>query len=55
MAVAFGEQVADMIHPMWALPIVAVAGSGVQRVLGFTAFTFLVGLVLYGVTLVFLA
>jgi len=54
MAVAFGEQVADMIHPMWALPIVAVAGIGVQRVLGFTAFTFLVGVVLYGTALVFL-
>ena len=53
-AQAFGEQVADMIHPMWAMPMVAIAGIGVQRVLGFTTLACLVGLVLYGASLLLL-
>jgi short-chain fatty acids transporter len=48
MAVAMGEQVSDMMQPFWAAPVVAMAGIGVQRVLGFTMMTFLVGLVVYG-------
>lgn len=51
MAVAMGEQVSNMLQPFWAAPVVAMAGIGVQRVLGFTVMTFLVGLVVYGVAL----
>jgi short-chain fatty acids transporter len=48
MAVAVGEQVSNMMQPFWAAPVVAMAGVGVQRVLGFTAMTFLLGAVVYG-------
>ncbi len=54
MAVAMGEQVSNMMQPFWAAPIVAMAGIGVQRVLGFTVVTFLVGLVIYGAAMLFL-
>ncbi|MDE1179941.1 TIGR00366 family protein [Paraburkholderia sp.] len=54
MAVAMGEQVSNMLQPFWAAPVVAMAGIGVQRVLGFTVMTFLVGAVVYGVALVLL-
>lgn len=42
MAVAAGENVAYMLQPFFALPVVAIAGIGIQRVMGFTAVTFLV-------------
>ncbi|WP_211464611.1 short-chain fatty acid transporter [Collimonas silvisoli] len=54
MAVAMGEQVSNMMQPFWAAPVVAMAGIGVQRVLGFTVMTFLLGTVVYGVALLLL-
>jgi short-chain fatty acids transporter len=48
MAVAYGEQVADMIQPFWALPVVAVAGISIRRVMGFTVMSFLLGIALFG-------
>ncbi len=51
MGVAMGEQVANMLQPFWALPVVAIAGIGIQRVLGFTVVTFLVSGVIYGAAL----
>ncbi|PLZ01395.1 serine--pyruvate aminotransferase [Burkholderia sp. WAC0059] len=54
MAVAMGEQVSNMMQPFWAAPVVAMAGIGVQRVLGFTMTTFVVGALVYGAALLFL-
>ncbi|MEX3955618.1 TIGR00366 family protein [Trinickia sp. EG282A] len=54
MAVAMGEQVSNMMQPFWAAPVVAMAGIGVQRVLGFTVMTFLLGTVVYGMALLLL-
>ncbi|WP_277183079.1 short-chain fatty acid transporter [Caballeronia sp. BR00000012568055] len=51
MAVAMGEQVSNMLQPFWAAPVVAMAGVGVQRVLGFTVMTFALGLIVYGAAL----
>jgi short-chain fatty acids transporter len=54
MAVAMGEQVSNMMQPFWAAPVVAMAGVGVQRVLGFTVMTFLLGTVVFGAALLLL-
>jgi short-chain fatty acids transporter len=54
MGVAYGEQVADMIQPFWALPVVAVAGISIRRVMGFTVMSFLLGAVLFGAALLIL-
>ena len=54
MAVAMGEQVANMLQPFWALPAVAIAGIGIQRVMGFTVVTFLVSTLIYGAALLLL-
>jgi short-chain fatty acids transporter len=54
MAVAMGEQVTNMMQPFWAAPVVAMAGVGVQRVLGFTLMTFLLGTVVFGAALLLL-
>ena len=54
MGVAMGEQVANMLQPFWALPVVAMAGIGIQRVMGITVFTFVVAGVIYGAGLLLL-
>ncbi len=54
MAVAMGEQVSNMLQPFWALPVVAMAGIGIQRVLGFTVVTFVIAGIVYGAGLLLL-
>ena len=54
MAVAMGEQVANMLQPFWALPVVAMAGIGIQRVMGYTVVTFVVPGIIYAVSLLVL-
>ncbi len=46
MGVAIAENVANMLQPFWAVPIVAIAGIGIQRVMAFTSITFLISLVI---------
>jgi len=55
MGVAMGEEVANMIQPFWALPIIAIAGISIRRVMGFTVISFAVALVLYSLSLILLA
>jgi len=54
MAVAMGESVANMIQPFFALPILAIAGIPMRRMMGFMVITFLVALVAFGASLLFL-
>lgn len=35
MAIAYGEQWANMIQPFWALPALAIAGLGVRDIMGY--------------------
>jgi short-chain fatty acids transporter len=51
MAVAMAENVSNMLQPFWAVPIVAIAGIRIQRVMGYTAVTFVVSLLIYAVAL----
>jgi short-chain fatty acids transporter len=52
--VGYGEAVANMIQPFWALPLLAIAGIGMRRVMGFTVITFFVSLVVFGASLLLL-
>lgn len=52
--VGYGEAVANMIQPFWALPLLAIAGIGMRRVMGFTVITFFVSLIVFGASLLFL-
>jgi len=54
MAVAMGESVANMLQPFFALPILAIAGIGMRRMMGYMLITFLVALTAFGLSLVFL-
>jgi short-chain fatty acids transporter len=53
-AVGYGEGTANMIQPFWALPLLAIAGIGMRRVLGFTVITFFVSFVVFGGSLLLL-
>jgi short-chain fatty acids transporter len=44
-----------MIQPFWALPVVAVAGISIRRVMGFTVMSFILGVALFGVALLIFA
>jgi short-chain fatty acids transporter len=54
MAVAMGESVANMLQPFWALPILAIAGIPMRRVMGFMVVTFCVSAIVFGLSLLFL-
>ncbi len=48
MAVAMGEQTANMIQPFWALPVLAIAGLGIRDIMGYCVMALFAGLLLYG-------
>lgn len=54
MGVAIGEEVANMIQPFWALPVLAIAGVGLRRVMAFTVVSFIVAFIVFGVSLLLL-
>jgi short-chain fatty acids transporter len=51
MAVAMGESVANMLQPFWALPILAIAGIKMRRMMGFMVITFFISFIVFGVSL----
>lgn len=54
MAVAIGEEVANMIQPFWALPVLAIAGVGLRRVMAFTVVSFVIAFVVFMLSLLLL-
>ncbi|CAD6548106.1 short-chain fatty acid transporter [Paraburkholderia metrosideri] len=54
ISVALGEGVADMIQPMWVIPLLAIAGVGMGRVMGFTVIIFFAMFAVMGATLLLL-
>lgn len=54
MAVAMGESVANMLQPFFALPILAIAGIPMRRMMGFMVITFLISFVVFGLSMLFL-
>jgi short-chain fatty acids transporter len=55
MAVAMGEQTANMIQPFWALPILAIARLGIKDIMGYCVMALFVGLIVYGGALIVFA
>lgn len=55
MAVAMGESVANMLQPFWALPILAIAGIPMRRVMGFMVVSFAIAGISFGASLLLLA
>ena len=55
VATAMGEQTANMLQPFWALPILAIAGLGIKDIMGYCVIALVIGLTLYGGSLLLLA
>ena len=54
MAVAFGDELTNMIQPFWAIPLLGLTGLRAGQILGYTAVVMLVAFVVMSVGLVFL-
>jgi short-chain fatty acids transporter len=54
MAVAMGQSVANMLQPFWPLPILAIAGIKMKRMMGFVVVTFVVSLLVFAAALLVL-
>lgn len=54
MGVVMGESVANMLQPFFALPILAIAGIPMRRMMGFMVITFIVSFLVFGGALLFL-
>ena len=50
-----GEQTAKMIQPFWALPILAIARLGINDIMGYCVIAMIIGLVMYGGSLLIFA
>lgn len=53
MAIAYGEQWANMIQPFWALPALAIAGLGVRDIMGYCITALIFALPIFVVGLYF--
>jgi short-chain fatty acids transporter len=51
MAVAFGEQTANLLQPFWALPVVSIGGLSVREMMGYCLLAYLIALPLFGLSL----
>jgi short-chain fatty acids transporter len=52
MAVAYGDQAANMLQPFWALPLLAITGAKARDIVGYTAIAMLVMMVWTAIGLV---
>jgi short-chain fatty acids transporter len=54
LALAYGDQLTNMLQPFWALPLLSITGLKAKDILPYTLVLFLLGLVVFiGVLLVF--
>lgn len=52
MAVAYGDQLTNMLQPFWALPLLAITGAKAREIVGYTALIMLAGALWIGLWLV---
>jgi short-chain fatty acids transporter len=53
MSVALGDQWTNLIQPLAIVPVLAIAGLGVRKIMGFTFFALLWSGTVFGVALLF--
>lgn len=51
LALAYGDQLTNMLQPFWALPLLGITRLSAREILPYTLFVFLIGLVVYSLTL----
>jgi len=47
MALAYGDQLTNMLQPFWALPLLGITGLKAKEILPYTLFMMLIGMVIY--------
>ena len=45
MAVAYGDQLTNMLQPFWALPLLTITGAKAREIVGYTAIVMILGLI----------
>jgi len=55
MAVAYGDQLTNMLQPFWALPILAITGTKARDIVGYTALLMVVAFIWIAAMLLLLA
>lgn len=53
MALAYGDQLTNMLQPFWALPLLGITGLKAQEVLPYTFMLFVAGFVIFGAAILF--
>lgn len=48
MALAYGDQLTNMLQPFWALPLLGITGLKAQEILPYTLILFFIGLIIFG-------
>lgn len=51
MALAYGDQLTNMLQPFWALPLLGITGLKAQEILPYTVLLFLCGFIIFGLAL----
>lgn len=52
MALAYGDQLTNLLQPFWALPLLAITGAKARDILGYTALVMIAAAALYATVLV---
>ena len=47
MALAYGDQLTNMLQPFWALPLLGITGLKAKQILPYTLFLMLIGMVIF--------
>jgi short-chain fatty acids transporter len=47
MALAYGDQITNMLQPFWALPLLGITGLKAKDILPFTLIVMLVGIAIF--------
>ena len=47
MALAYGDQITNMLQPFWALPLLAITGLKAKEILPYTLILFFIGTIIF--------
>jgi len=53
MALAYGDQITNMLQPFWALPLLSITGLKAREILPYTLYFMLIGIVIFIAALLF--
>ena len=52
MALAYGDQLTNMLQPFWALPLLGITGLKAKEILPYTLLLMLCGLLIFSIALI---